>query len=263
MAYTTPITVAYASATVQTVTLWTAVFVTSGIPEVPLTPVFLFVIAGILQLGVRILSFTGIRKIGASRSSTLQSTNPLISAFIAITILHEEATTAVLMGTLLVVFGIAVICWRTEGQVSTHRWWHVLLPLGAAFLTGINHPIRRYALSISNQPLFFAAIMGIVSLICLTGYLALPTTTQRPTWHRQALLPLLAAGLFETLAILFIITALSVGPVVVVAPIAVTYPLWVSLGTILFSRDLEQVNLRTFIATICVVIGSTTIYVAG
>jgi hypothetical protein len=32
------------------------------------------------------------------------------------------------------------------------------------------------------------------------------------------------------------------------------------VGTIAFSRDLEQVNVRTIIATACVVIGTTTIY---
>jgi drug/metabolite transporter (DMT)-like permease len=263
LAYTTPITLAYTSAAVQTVTLWTGVFLTSGIPEVALTPVLLFVIAGILQLGVRLFSFTGIQKIGASQSSALQSTNPLISAFLAITILQEEATAAVLMGTALVVFGIVLICWRREGRASTYRRWHVLLPLGAAILTGVNHPMRRYALSISNQPLFFAAVMGIVSFICVAGYVVFSITTRRLVWHRKAILSVLAAGLFETMGILLITTALSVGPVVVVAPIAVTYPLWVLLGTVIFSRDLEQVNARTSIATICVVIGTTTIYLAG
>ena len=37
-------------------------------------------------------------------------------------------------------------------------------PLAAAILTGINHPIRRYVLIMANEPLFFSALMGTVSL---------------------------------------------------------------------------------------------------
>jgi hypothetical protein len=41
------------------------------------------------------------------------------------------------------------------------------LPIGAAYLTGLNHPMRRYALGLSNEPLFFSALMGFASL---TGF---------------------------------------------------------------------------------------------
>lgn len=255
-------TAAWISAIVQTIALWSAVFLTGGIPQVSPTAAILFAIVGILQLGTRLFAYTGVDKIGASRSSTLQATSPLYSAVIAITILDEETGIEVLMGTLLVVLGIILISWRPEERASTYRRWHVLLPLAASLLTGINHPIRRYALMISNQPLFLTALMGTVSLTCVAAYLALPST-QQLVWNRKALLPLLATGLFETLGILTVIIALSVGPVVVVAPIAATYPLWVLLGTVIFSRDLEQVNMRTFSATLSIVVGTTAIYLAN
>lgn len=260
--YSTPMTAALASAIVQTVTLWSTVFLTGGIPEVSPVAVILFIIVGILQLGTRLFAYTGVAKIGASRSSTLQATSPLVSAVIALTILHEEAGFAVLMGTLLVVIGIILISLRPEEQISNYRWWHILLPLTAALFTGVNHPIRRYALQISNQPVFLAALMGITSLTCISGYLTLPGATQRPDWNRKALIPLLSTGIFETLGILTVIYALSVGPVVVVAPVAATYPLWVLLGTVMFFRDLEQINARIFIAALCVMAGTVAIYMA-
>lgn len=100
------------------------------------------------------------------------------------------------------------------------------------------------------------------SLTCWTLFVTLFKTFVL-VWNRKALLPLLATGLFETLGILTVIIALSVGPVVVVAPIAATYPLWVLLGTVIFSRDLEQVNMRTFSATLSIVVGTTAIYLAN
>ena len=261
--YSTPMTAALASAIVQTVTLWSTVFLTGGIPEVSPVAVILFIIVGILQLGTRLFAYTGVAKIGASRSSTLQATSPLVSTVIALTILQEEAGFAVLMGTLLVVIGIILISWQPEKQILNYRWWHILLPLTAALFTGVNHPIRRYALQISNQPVFLAALMGITSLTCISGYLTLPGATQRPDWNRRALIPLLSTGIFETLGIITVIYALSVGPVVVVAPVAATYPLWVLLGTVVFSRDLEQINVRIFISALCVMAGTVAIYTAN
>jgi len=50
---------------------------------------------------------------------------------------------------------------------------------------------------------------------------------------------------------------------VVVAPVAATYPLWVLLGTVVFSRDLEQINVRIFISALCVMAGTAAIYTAN
>src|SRR3990167_4073873 len=95
MKYSTPVTVTCVSVIVQTVTLWTAVFLTGGIPRASPTAVWLFAIVGVTQLGVRLLAYTGVHKIGASRSSSLQAISPLISAGIAIVVLHEEAGAAI------------------------------------------------------------------------------------------------------------------------------------------------------------------------
>lgn len=261
--YSTPVTVTCVSVIVQTITLWSAIFLTGGIPEVSPIAVLLFVLVGITQLGVRLLAYTGVHKIGASRSSALQAISPLISAVIAIATLHEKASVAVLAGTLLVVIGIILVSWKPEEQIPTFRWWHLLFPLAAALLTGMNHPIRRYALSLSNQPLFFAALMGSVSLTCFTGYLAFSPASERLVWNRKALGPFIVTGLSETLSILSIVTALSVGSVVVVAPIAATYPMWALLGTVVFLRDLEQVNALTIVGTLSVVAGTIAIHLAN
>ena len=261
--YSTPATVTCVSVVVQTVTLWTAIFLMGGIPRVSATAVILFVIVGVTQLGVRLLAYTGVHRIGASRSSALQAISPLIAAGIAIVILHEKPSAAVVVGTILVVAGIILVSWRPEEQIPTFRWWHLLFPLAAAFLTGVNHPIRRYALSLSKEPLFFTAVMGTVSLISFGGYMALSPATQRLVWNPKAFWPFLLTGLCETLSILLIVTALSVGSVVVVAPIAATYPVWALLGTAIFLRDVEQVNFLTIIGILSVVTGTTTIHLGN
>jgi drug/metabolite transporter, DME family len=259
--YSSPATVTCVSVMIQTVTLWTAVFLTGGVPAVSSTAVLLFVIVGIFQLAVRLFAYTGVDKIGASRSSALQAVSPLVSAVIAVTFLHEQVTVPIMAGTVLVVIGIVLVSWRPEEMIRTFRWWHLLLPVAAACLTGINHPIRRYALALSNEPLFFAAFMGAVSLVTYALYLGAIPAARSFVWSREALLPFALTGMFETLSILFIITALSVGPVVVVAPIASTYPVWALLGTVIFLRDVERIGMLMVLGTLSVVVGTIAIHV--
>ncbi len=261
--FSTPLTVTYVALSVRTVTLWTAVFLTGGIPEVATISVVVFILLGLLQTATSLLTYIGIEKIGASRSQPLRNTYPLWSAIIAITVLGEEAGPPVLAGTLFVVTGVVLISWQPGERASAYRWWHVLFPLGAALFAGLAFPVRRYALLISNQPLFFSALLAAVSLTCLLMVLVLSVRTQRPVWNRKALLPFVVAGGFESLAAFLSLFAVSIGRVVVVSPIVATSPFWTLLLTVVFLRGLERVNVRTVLGTFCVVAGTITIIVAG
>ena len=258
--YSTPTTVTLVSILVQNLVLWTAVFFLSGIPPVSWVSVTLFGIVGVFQLGVRLLAYTGVLKIGASRSSALQSINPLISFTIAIVVLKESATVLTLAGTLLVVAGVVLVSWRAEQELLSFRWWHLLLPVGAAILSGVNHPMRSYALSLSNEPLFFSAFMGFVTLIAFAGYMTISLQEPRLVWDRRALWPFVCTGIFETFSIFLIIKALSIGPVVLIAPIAATYPVWSLIGAKLFLKDVERIGLKAAVGILSVVAGTVAIH---
>ena len=258
--YSTPTTVTLVSILIQNLLLWSAIFITGGVHTVPLVGILLFTLVGIFQLGVRLLAYTGVEKIGASRSAALQSVSPLVSAAIAIAILGEATTLLILLGTCLVVFGIVLISWRPERQLSGFRRWHLLLPIGAAFLTGVNHPIRRYVLTMADEPLFFSALMGTVSLVGFLIYFAASRRSQRLVWNRSAIGPFLATGLCETTSILLIITAISMGRVVIVAPIAASYPVWSLILSALFLRDVESVNWKVIAGVLSVVAGNFAIH---
>jgi uncharacterized membrane protein len=258
--YSTPDTVTLVSILVQNLMLWSAVFLTGGIPKVSWVAAAIFCIVGTFQMGVRLLAYTGVLKIGASRSGALQSISPLISATIAIVVLREAASSLIIAGTLLVVTGIVLVSWKAEREVASFRWGYLLLPVGAACLTGMNHPLRRYAFSLSNEPLFFSAFMGLVSLAGFSIYRLASPRRQRLDWNRKALGPFLSTGIFETLSIVFIMTSLSVGRVVVVAPIAATYPVWALMGAKIFLRDVERISLKTVIGILSVVAGTMAIH---
>jgi transporter family protein len=258
--YSTPLTVTSVSILVQNALLWGGVFLTGGIRSVAPTALWLFVLVGVTQFCVRMFSYSGVEKIGASRSSALQSVSPIVSTLIAIVFLHERPHAGVLVGTVLVVGGIALLSGRAKRHIIGFRWWHLLLPLAAACLTGTNQPIRRYALSLSPEPLFFAAVMGGVSLLCLVLYLSIfPLRRRRLVWKHGALWPFLITGFAETIAIVSIITALSVGTVSVIGPIATTYPLWAMIGAAIFLRDAEKITVFTVIGTLSVVAGTVAV----
>jgi drug/metabolite transporter (DMT)-like permease len=260
MRYSTPTTVTLVSILIQNLLLWSAIFVTGGVHTVPLIGILLFTVVGIFQLGVRLLAYTGVEKIGASRSSALQSVSPLISAAIAVAILGEPTTLLIVLGTCLVVAGIVLISWKPERQLANFRRWHLLLPIGAAFLTGINHPIRRYVLTMADEPLFFSALMGSVSLVGFLIYFAASRRSQRLVWNRKAIGPFLATGVCETMSILMIITAISMGRVVIVAPIAASYPVWSLIQSAIFLRDVEPINWKVITGIVSVVAGNFAIY---
>ena len=178
MRYSTPITVTLVSMAVHAVTLWAAVLLTSGIPSVSLWVLFLFALTGILQPIIRLFTYAGIFYVGASRGTTLRSAHPLFSTSLAILFLGEQVSLPIVVGTFLIVAGITLISWQSEAQKSSFRWWHIAYPLGAAFLAGMSHPLRRYALSLANEPLYLAAIIGIVAT-ALVGKLSLAAKQKR------------------------------------------------------------------------------------
>jgi drug/metabolite transporter, DME family len=258
--YSTPITVTLISVTIHAVTLSAAVLLTGGIPEVSWWVLFLFALTGTLQPIIRLFTYAGIHYMGASRGTTVRGSHPLFSTALAIIFLGEEATLPVIAGTVLIVGGITLISWQTEAQRASFRWWHIAYPLGAAFLAGISHPLRRYALGLANEPLYLAAVIGVVALPWLGSYIVLPRKgAEQPIWSRQSIGPFVVAGIFETLGIVLVIAALSVGTLVVVAPIVATSPLWILLGTWLFLRGIELLTFRTIFGVLAVVAGTIAI----
>src|SRR5262249_55834286 len=152
------------SVAVHAVTLSAAVLLAGGGPWGSWWVLFLFALTGTLQPIIRLLTYAGIFYIGASRGTTLRSAHPLFSTSLAILFLGEQISFPVIVGTLLIVAGITLISWQPETEKLSFRWWYIAYPLGAAFLAGVSHPLRRYALSLRNEPLYLAAVVGIVAL---------------------------------------------------------------------------------------------------
>jgi DME family drug/metabolite transporter len=260
--YSTPMTMTLVSLLVHSITLWFVVLFMTGIPAAAPLAILLFIIAGAMQFPIRQLTYIGIDKIGAALSGPLRATVPLWSAVLAIAVLDETLSWPIGIGTMLVFTGIVSVSWRAEQSIKNFQLRHILYPLAAAILGGIVYPIRRYALMLSNEPLFFAAVVGLAGLSTVLIYLALPTTKEQIVWNRESARHFILSGAFETLGILLVLYALTVGPVVVVAPISSTLPVWVLIGSKLMLRDVERITARVVLGVTLVVLGTVTISLA-
>ena len=112
--HSTPLTATIVSLAARTITLGIAVALSGGIPEYKSAAMTVFVLLGILQSAISLLTFIGLQKIGTSRSQPLRNSYPIWSAMIAIVVMHEQASLAVLAGTILVVAGVVLISWKPE-----------------------------------------------------------------------------------------------------------------------------------------------------
>ena len=214
--YSTPLTATVVSLAARTVTLGAAVVFSGGVPDYKTAAMTGFVSLGVLQSAISLLTFIGLQKIGTSRSQPLRNSYPLWSAMIAIVIMHEQASLAVLAGTLLVVIGVVLISWKPETVAPSYRAWHILYSLGAGFLAGLAFPLRRYGLTITNEPIFFSFVIAVVSLAGSIPFIAWTRSGHGLVWHRKGVIHFLISGFCEALGALLTLVALTRARVVIV-----------------------------------------------
>src|SRR5262245_13089217 len=95
---------------VGTVGLWACVLAIGGLGHVSVMGFALFGLAGLIgTVGGRLLRFVSIEKVGAAISSALTNLNPLISSVLAVLLLGERVTTAIVVGTLVIVLGTILL----------------------------------------------------------------------------------------------------------------------------------------------------------
>ena len=257
--YSTPLTATVVSLAARTATLGIAVMLFGGVPGFAVTALLVFVVLGAMQTGISLLTFVGLQKIGTSRSQPLRNSYPLWSAVIAIALMGECAGAAVLLGTLLVVAGVVMISWKPETAPPSYRWWHVMYSVAAGFLAGVAFPLRRYGLTITNEPVFFSFVVAIVSLVGAIPYTLWTSGERKLIWQRRAVVDFFLSGFFEALGALLTLMALTTGRVVIVSPIVATTPLFSLIISMIFLRGKEKITSITILGTLADVVGTIAI----
>jgi DME family drug/metabolite transporter len=238
---------------VGTVGLWAAVIATGGVGRVSPTGLFLFGLAGLIgTVGGRLLRFVSIEKVGASISAALTNLNPLISSGLAILLLGERVTTAIVVGTVVIVLGTVLL--SGGGLRIGVRPAQLALPVLSALCFGVVAILRKVGLS-QIGAVTGSAVNVSTALVAFTSFLIATGNRDPMTCRGRSLAHFVAAGVAENAGVFLNVVALGLGTVSVVAPLYGSAPIFVLLLSRFFLRGVEVLSGRVIAGTVLIVLG--------
>lgn len=238
---------------IGTVGLWAVALLTGNAGPLSASGVALFALAGVVgTAGGRLLRFVSIEKVGASIAAALINVHPLISSGLAILLLGERVTAAILAGTLVIVVGTILL--SASGRRFGVRPGQLALPLVSAACFGTVTILRKIGLS-QIGAVMGSAVNVSAALIAFTAFLLASGQQSALYCGRASLAYFVAAGLTENAAVFLNVVALSLGTVSVVAPLYGSAPIFVLFLSFFFLRGVETLSARVVVGTLLIVLG--------
>lgn len=234
----------------------------SPIKELWQPAVLIFVLVGTFHPGLtRFLTVKGVERIGVALAIPLRSTTPVFSAGFAILLLGEKVTIPILLGTILIVIGIAILSYR-KGAVREVRVRYMMFPTFSAAIGALSTVI--YKIGMKENLLPFPLLAAAVS--STTSFLVISMTGASTRWrafkvNRKCLPFYICAGIGSAIATISNTYALFLGKVIIVSPISNTVPLFVLVFAAIFLRDVERVTISIVMGAIMIVFGAIIISV--
>ena len=216
-----------------------------------------FLLAGFFAPGIsQILFVYAIQLSGPSRTSTAVGVAPLLSAFIAISVLGEPFRAWLILGTVCVVAGVASLAWDKRRPEHFQPLGLVLAGL-CAVLFGARDNIVRWAQHDAQVPPLVAAtiVLGAASVTAF-AYLLIVRRRQLPALVRRSAVPFVLPGLTLGFAYDGLTEAFSRAKVTVVAPLTATAALWGVLAAMVLMRQAENIGRRLVLAAGLIVAGA-------
>jgi drug/metabolite transporter (DMT)-like permease len=222
-------------------------------PEFNMTAVLYFVVAGVLAaiLG-RTLNYLSIDKLGVPISTSLTGTNPIFALILAVIFLGETVSAATLLGSLLVVFGIALMSGSgAEGKLSARD---LVVPLASAFFYAGGSVLRKAGLNILPESVLGAVVGALTSLVAYPVLLRLMGRTGEFKLTKKAIPWLVGGGITTSVAWIGMFTSMQMGSVSVTSAIIGANPLFGLILSALLLRDTEKITLRVAAGSVLIVV---------
>ena len=227
-------------------------------PSLSWAAVGYFVVAGLLAATLgRTLNYMSIDKLGVPISTSLSGTNPLFTIIFASILIGEAVETNTVVGTVLVVAGIALISgWGGENSVNKRD---LVFPLTAASFYALSGIVRKTALTMLPEPVLGAVVGAFASLITYPIVLRLMNRQGDIRLTKGSLPYFAAAGVSNSVAWITMFIATQGGSVSVVAAIIGANPLFGLLLSAIFLRSVESITPRIIAGCLFIVTGITVI----
>jgi len=220
-----------------------------------------FLLIGAMVPGAtQILFIVAIRDIGPSRTSILIGTAPLMSVAIALAVLGEPFRPLLVLGTVLVVAGGAVLV-RERSRPEHFRAAGAVLALVCAALFAVRDNVARWAAKDAHPPPIVASTTALLgSFVVVLLYLLVRRRRELRCRFRGALGAFVLAGVVLGFAYDALLEAFDRGRVSIVAPLNATQSLWAVLfAAVVIGRHIEGIGARLVSAGVLVVAGSALI----
>jgi drug/metabolite transporter (DMT)-like permease len=213
----------------------------------------LFALVGLFRPSLSsAMALSSIQYMGPTLTSALTACAPIFGAFFAVTLLGEQLTLRIAIGTLAVIAGCAISAYRKQGVARDWPLWALILPLGAAFVRASGHAGTKLGLEEVASPSFAVLVSTTVSLVVAT--IAFRIEGRTFTGNLDSHKWFIAAGIAAGLSLHFLKSALQMGTLVAVVPIVSASPVFTMLlGYLVFKREI--ITWQTMAAMVLVVGG--------
>jgi drug/metabolite transporter (DMT)-like permease len=220
----------------------------------------LFALVGLFRPSLSsAMALSSIQYMGPTLTSALTACAPIFGALYAVTLLGEQVTIRIAIGTLAVVVGCVVSTYRKQGVVRDWPLWALILPLGAAFVRASGHAGTKLGLEEVASPSFAVLVGNTVSLV--VAAIAFRIEGRTFTGGLDSHKWFIAAGIAAGLSLHFLNSALQMGTLVAVVPIVSASPVFTMLlGYLVFKR--EVITWQT-IAAMALVVGGVILVVTN
>jgi drug/metabolite transporter (DMT)-like permease len=227
--------------------------------DVPLGELWPFLLTGLLAPGLaQLFFFRAIRDIGASRTSLVVGTAPLVAVAIALVALDEPARPPLLVAALAVVVGSVALGLEPE-RPSGFQSVGVLFALTTTVLFAARDDLLRWLAADATAPALpaaAAAMLGGASTLAAVLLVGRRVSLAAVRAHgRQFVLP----GLLFGASYAFLFEAYYRGRVTVVSPLVATESLFGVLFAVLLLRRSEVVGRHVVIGAALIVAGAALI----
>lgn len=254
----TSITAAFTSMLTAASLLWIYTAFFGSVQFNPLLPNIYFVLAGLCSPAISWpMYFEGIKRMGVSRAGPIISSSPIFSTLGAVIFMGEKPTIGTLIGTILIVAGVALI--SAGGEKRQWRGRDILYPLIASVCFGISAMYRKIGIGSFGNPIFGATIIISTGFIFMTVINFTLRRFGQFKFNSQSCFYFLLAGLASSFAYSFYMQALKYGEVNVIAPLVNMGPLFILILTFLFLREIEKLTAKVVVGSTMVVFGGAMI----
>jgi drug/metabolite transporter (DMT)-like permease len=268
-----PIHVSLASTVIATTALLTVNAFLYSLAELlsvfSMTGVFIFVCSGVVGSGAgKLLSFTGIDRLGASVNTAIIGIYPVIATAFAFIMLAESITGTEMLGIGLAITGVIIISLSDGGDVSGWTYTDLLYPVTGATAYGAAAAIRRYGFVETPLTTIQATTLNeIAAMIVLLTYLLTVSTDEvvsvitPQTMFADSGLPatayyyLLGSAVLNTVAIGGLSASLQAAPVFIGTTLSNTSALFAIGFSVIFLRDTERVTRVVVVGAAIVISG--------